>query len=122
MLCCVGVNLKNKTAIDFTSKIVLFRNSRELYLVQTTDGESQASPGNKGERLTIIRFQEEIGQGYFEQKFNGEQKFKIVASYWLQAEFSAFLLGQGKLFRFQKTRDKISLRKKFSFVLEVTFF
>ena len=44
-----------------------------------------------------------------------ENTFKVMtSSYWLQAEFSAFLLGQGKLFFFQKTRDKISFKKKSS--------
>lgn len=46
-------------------------------------------------RLALNRFQGEIGEGCFEQRFigGGQECKDVAASHWLQALFSTLLLG-----------------------------
>lgn len=58
-------------------------------------GEPQASP-KRQEKSAFIKFQEEIGEGCFEQEFiDGKGEFKAVAvSFWLWAEGSCYCWGK----------------------------
>ena len=103
--------------------IILLKPEKWVYWEFQRIQDREASQKSQREGQLLFGIRKKLGRAFFFFLSVLENTFKVMtASYWLQAEFSAFLLGQGKLFRFQKTRDKISLRKKFSFVLEVTFF